>query len=97
MADWAGLATLVSAVLTPLGVAGAFVWRELRGRFEAIATRLDDCEERHRTSAERRATQLTVIELLWSEVARIAPESLVLQRAEKLLDGLKALVAEPKK
>lgn len=77
------------SALAPLGAAGAFIWNKIEKRFKEIDAKLDECEDRERDSLERRAVQLTVIELLWQEVKRHAPASDVLQRAKKLLDDLK--------
>lgn len=77
------------SALAPLGAAGAFIWNKIDQRFKDIDAKLDECETRERDSLERRAVQLTVIELLWQEVKRLAPGADVLQRAKKLLDDLK--------
>lgn len=76
-------------LLTAIGTAGAFIWNKIEGRFKEIDAKLDECEARERDSLDRRAVQLTVIELLWQEVKRHAPASGVLERAKKLLDDLK--------
>lgn len=77
------------AALTPLGAAGAFVWNKIEKRFGQIETQLEECHDRERDSLDRRAVQLTVIELLWQEVKRLAPDADILVRAKKLLDDLK--------
>lgn len=77
------------AVLGALGTSGAFVWDKIEKRFKEIEAKLEKCERRERESQERRAVQLTVIELLWQEVKRLAPKADVLDRAHKLLDDLK--------
>lgn len=75
--------------LAPLGAAGAFIWNKIEARFKLIDAKLDECEVRERESLERRGVQLTAIELLWSEVKRLAPDSTILLRVKKLLDDLK--------
>lgn len=77
------------AALTPLGAAGAFIWNKIEKRFGRLEEKLDECETRELDSLERRAVQLTALELLWQEVTRLAPDSKVLVRAKRLLDGLK--------
>ena len=77
------------SALGSLGAAGALIWNKIDARFKEIDNKLDECETRERDSLDRRAVQLTVIELLWQEVKRTVPASDVLQRAKKLLDGLK--------
>lgn len=83
-------------VLTTLGGGIAFVWNKIEKRFSEIETKLEECQARERESKQRelesqkrRSVQLTAIELLWQEVQRIAPDSMVLVRAKKLLDDLK--------
>lgn len=89
MADWAAIITASVGVLTPLGGGAAFVWNRIEKRFTAIDQALDQCRAREHASEARRAVQLTVIELLWQEVERLAPGAKVLGRAKKLLDELK--------
>jgi hypothetical protein len=50
---------------------------------------LDECHQREAKGQERRAVQLTVIEILWQEIQRIAPKSKVLIRAKHHLEELK--------
>ena len=82
------------AVMGALGAAGKFVWNKLESRFQAIDAALEQCHTREIASQERRAVQLTVIELLWQEVKRHLPDSPVLARARHLLDELKVKAAE---
>jgi hypothetical protein len=89
MTDWAQIATIAVSALTPLGAAIGFVWVKVEKRFGAIDTALAECRDRERESLTRRSVQLTVIELLWQEVRRYAPDSDVLRRAKHLLDELK--------
>ncbi len=77
------------SALAPLGAAGAFIWNKIEKRFGHIENQLEECETRERESLERRGVQLTVIELLWQEVKRLAPDAPILGRAKKLLDDLK--------
>lgn len=80
--------TAAVAALTPIGGGIAFIWRKIEKRFADFETRLKECQDRERASLDRRAVQLTVIEILWQEVARLAPDTTVLKRAKKLLDDL---------
>ena len=83
------------AVCSSLAVAAKFVWAKIETRFDAIEEKLKACENREREGHERRAAQLTVIELLWQEVKRLAPDAYVLERAKALLDDLKTLNHAP--
>lgn len=78
------------AVLGAAGATGKFVWNKIETRFTAIEDKLEECHDRELVSQERRAVQLTVIELLWQEVKRHVPDSQVLTRAGRLLDGLRS-------
>lgn len=91
-----GAATLITAVvglLTALGAVGKFVWDKVEARFKAIELELAKCHKREDASRERRAVQLTVIELLWLEVKRHLPDSPALERARKLLEDLKTTLS----
>lgn len=88
--------TAAVAALTPIGAGIAFIWSKIEKRLSDFEAQLNECQarerasqERERASLDRRAVQLTVIELLWQEVTRLAPETVVLKRAKKLLDDLK--------
>ena len=72
-----------------IGGAGRFVWNKIERRFTALDAELAKCRQREAASVERRAVQLTVIELLWQEVRRLAPDNPALIRGKKLLDDLK--------
>jgi hypothetical protein len=92
----AGIITALVGVLTAMGGGMKFVWikieariKALDGKIDTMQTELDQCHAKHERSLERRAVQLTVIELLWQEVERISPGSAVLLRGKKLLDELK--------
>lgn len=89
MNDTAGIITAVVGGATALGAGLRFIWNKIEARFVSVEEELDHCREREAQSVERRAIQLTVIELLWQEVQRHAPSSLVLTRAKRLLDDLK--------
>jgi chromosome condensin MukBEF ATPase and DNA-binding subunit MukB len=75
--------------LTALGAAGKFVWDKIERRFVGIEEQLDECRQRERESHERRAIQLTVIELLWLKIKEFDPTAPVLLRAKHLLDDLR--------
>lgn len=89
MSDLAALITAIVGILATVGAAGRFVWNKIEARFDAVDAELAKCEARERENQERRAVQLTVIELLWLEVKRLAPDAGVLTRAEKLLGTLR--------
>lgn len=84
-------------VLVTIGAAARFVWHKVENRLTAIEKELAQCRQRETDSLERRATQITVIELLWAKLHELAPEAPVLQRAKKLLDDLKSKAAEGEK
>lgn len=89
MSDLPAIITAATALVGLGGGAVRFIWNKIEKRFVSIETELGKCEVRERESQERRAVQLTAIELLWSEVKRFAPESHVLVRVKRLLDDLK--------
>lgn len=96
MLDIPATLTAVAAVLVPLGGGIGFVWSKVdaaRSQREArllkIEGELEECRDHRAKSMERRAKQLTVIELLWLELERIAPDAKVFSRVKKLLDELK--------
>lgn len=82
-------AALITAVVTPLGGAIAFVWIKIETRFKSIEARLEECRLRELDSQRRSTVKLTVIELLWQEIERNGTDNPVLRRAKRLLDGLK--------
>ena len=85
----AEIAGAIVAALTPIGGGFAFIWNKIEKRFTEIETQLAECHGREKAGLERRATQLTAIELMWQEIERLAPGSAVLTRVKKLLDDLK--------
>lgn len=87
MTDWAAIVGTGGAVLGPVGAAGAFVWRKIERRFTKVEGELEECRKSHKEADGSRAVQLTVIELMWQELERVAPASAVLKRAKRLLDG----------
>lgn len=94
MSELAGIIAALVPLLVALGAGVRFLWNKIEARFVAVETALDECHEREAKSQERRAVQLTVIEILWQEIQRIAPKSLVLKRAKHHLDELKILGEE---
>lgn len=94
MSDRAAIITAIIAIVIPLitalGAAVRWVWNKIETRFAAIEDQLEECRQREAESRERRAAQLTVIELLWLKVRELDPGAEVLKRAEQLLDKLKA-------
>ena len=96
MNDIAAILTAGAGALGAIGGGIRFAWNKIESRFQAVEARclaaeaeLIHCREREAASAERRGTQLTVIELLWQEVQRHNPGSVVLTRVKDLLDDLK--------
>ncbi len=86
--------------LLPAGGAIAFIWNKIEKRavareaknetrFARIEGDLAECRRREEESQQRRAIQLTVIELLWAKVKEFDPSAPVLERAKHLLDELK--------
>ena len=91
MTDVAAIITAVASAVVPIGGAGAFVWNKIEKRFTAIDGELDKCRAREAASQKRSAVHVTVIELLWQEIARLHPDNdpKPLARAKHLLDGMK--------
>lgn len=88
-------------VLTIVATGGKFVWNKIEARFVHIESELQECRrretqslKREADSRERRAIQITVIELLWLKVKELDPGAHVLDRAKHLLDELKLKAAE---
>ena len=88
-------------VLTVIGAGAGFIWNKIEARFECIEKELAECRKRETAamareadSRERRAMQITVIELLWAKVKEIAPGADVLERAKHILDELKKMAAK---
>lgn len=84
-----------SGVAAVVGGAVKFVWDKIEARFKSIEDQLAECRAREETSQERRATLGTVIELLWQELKRIAPDADILNRADKLMENYKT-IGQPK-
>lgn len=102
MSDIPAIIAAIAGALVPVGGAVAFVWNKIESRFRTIEGLLDECQERERAHQqrehghqERRGVHLTVIELLWQEVAGHNPQARGLQRAKRLLDDLKTKAKEP--
>ena len=89
MSEVAAIIMAIVAALGSLGAAFKFVWDKIEARFDAMQEQLDHCNVRDIENRDRRAVQLSVIELLWQEVLRHAPDSPVLARAKSLLEDLK--------
>lgn len=89
------LSEVITAVVAAAGVCGSgigFIWHKVERRFAEIELKLEACESREDEGQKRRARQLIVIELLWQEIERLAPDGpmpKVLARAKQLLDDLK--------
>ena len=77
------------ALLTVAGGGVAFVWNKIEQRFRHIEHDLEQCRKRETFVFEQAALRLTIIELLWAEVIRLAPKSAALTRVKKLLDDVK--------
>jgi hypothetical protein len=85
----AAIITAVTGLIIAMAGGGRFIWNKIEARFIKVEAALDECHEREAKGQERRAVQLTVIEILWQEIQRIAPKSKVLVRAKDHLDRLK--------
>lgn len=90
-----------SGALAAIGGGIRFVWNKLEARFTNIEKELAECRarellaiKREADSRERRAKQITVIELLWQKVKDLDPRAQVLDRAKHLLDELKETAAQ---
>jgi Na+-translocating ferredoxin:NAD+ oxidoreductase RnfC subunit len=86
--------------LATIGAGVKFIWDKIEARFTKIEAELAECRarelmavKREADSRERRAKQITVIELLWQKVKDIDPSAAVLDRAKHLLDELKETAA----
>lgn len=102
MSDLAAIIGALGGLATVCGGGIAFVWNKVEKRAATASAAIDariaklevdqaECERRADRAKSHSAVQLTVIELLWQEVKRLAPgpTNPVLERAEKLLDALK--------
>lgn len=101
MSDMGDLITAGTGLLVALGGGIAWLRREIKSdraaaetRFQSIERALEECRDRETRANERRQRSLTVIEILWQEVQRIAPKSRVLDRAKHLLAELKTIDGE---
>lgn len=74
----APIITAVIAAFLPIGGGIAWLWN----KFDAIDRQLDACREDS-------SVKLVVIELMWQEIERLAPNSPILARVKKLLDELR--------
>ena len=90
MIDWAATIVAVGTPLTAAGGAGKFIWDKVQTRFEKIEADLESCRTRENSSITREAKHIAVIELLWNEVASLAPNSRALKRGKHIMDSLKA-------
>ena len=92
------IAAIIAAIATALGTTGAglkFLWNKIEKRIASIEGALEECREREGNQKIINAKQLTVIELLWSEVERRSKGAApVLGRSRKLLDDLKQSAIE---
>lgn len=86
--------------LATIGAGVKFIWDKIEARFTKIEAELAECRarevaaiQRDADSRERRAKQITVIELLWQKVKELDPGAAVLDRAKHLLDELKESAA----
>lgn len=78
-----------TAALGSIGGGIAWLWDKIDKRFREIEAKLAACEEREGAGLVRRERMLTAIELMWQEIERVAPGSVVLLRVKKLLADLK--------
>ena len=92
MSEVSEISSIVSAgvgVASALGTAISFLWARVELTNRRTKQALKKCEDRESEGRIRHHQQLTVIELLWQEIKRIAPDADVLKRARKLLDAMK--------
>jgi hypothetical protein len=89
ISDLSSLTQSAVAVATALGGGIAFLWGRVEWNNRHIHAELKRCEERAEIGREHRSTLTMVLELVWQELARIAPDAVVFRRAKKLLDQLK--------
>lgn len=91
MSDLAAIIGAAGGLAATFGGGVAFIWGKVDARMAKLEAEQAECERRADRAKDRSAVQLTVIELLWQEVKRLAPEMTtpVLDRAQKLMDGLK--------
>ena len=82
MTDWAAIIVAVSGLMGTLGGAVSWLWLKLERRLTRLEADVRQCED-------KRGIQLTVIELLWAELKRLAPDTPIFDRAKRLLDDLK--------
>ncbi len=82
MENVAPILVALGGLLTALGAVAKWLWDKIESRFKVIETALEECRDHS-------AIKLTVIELMWQEIENLAPDSLVLRRVKRLLDGLK--------
>lgn len=87
--DLAAVITAGVALLGALGGGIKFLWDKIEKRFTLIEEELEKCRQRESKAKDMGAVHITVIELLWAELARHDPMSSVLNRAKNLLDRLK--------
>lgn len=87
----------LTGILSAIGGGIAFIWNKVEKRFSRIETELEHCRKRETSERQINSVRLAVIELLWQEVERLAPEgSRVLARAKSLLDNLKSAEGDRK-
>ncbi len=91
MNDWVAIIPAVTAAVGGLAAGIKFIWDKIEKRFTAIEMELGACRERESAGQERRSILLTVTELLWQEISRVAPDSWALKRAGELMQEAKAL------
>jgi len=95
MADISEVSSIVSTGIAVAGFLGSgivFLWGRVEFNNRKIQRELHKCHDREVKGRERRGILMTVIELLWQEVNHLLPQSgnsMVLDRAKKLLDGIK--------
>ena len=87
--DISGVVTAGATIAGLLGGAISFVWVRFEITHRTVKKELQKCNEREARGRERRGVLTTVIELLWQEVQRLAPDAHILLRAKKLLDDIR--------
>lgn len=90
----APIITAFVALITAIGAAARFIWNKVEARFALVEVELGECRAGRAADTDRRAVQLTVIELLWMELKRLQPNNGALSRSSKLLEELKTKTKE---
>ena len=78
-------AAIITALLTPLGVAASFVWRKIEKRIALLEEKVANCEARDLKRAESVVNLTTASKLMLAELRRIDAANPFLTTIETLL------------